>query len=255
MEARSMRRLIFMGLIGLFTGLAGCSEKPASKPVTTGVAPLKPPNCPHLPELKNVTKRDGSIVDVRILSDGKILYYVPFGWYQWESPADPRFEFKSYMSTDFQPEISDVECAGVVHFAKQIGMITPSFLFQNRPPPPNFSTASKIHEIGYYKPPDNQMASVRGDDIDHGRADRARVEIGGGYWASYLFYPVKTPEWAKKDESTSFYDWDERIKPKILRMPEWAAAKRSATELFDWLKTPPRDRDNGRIFALGAEMP
>jgi hypothetical protein len=77
-----MRGAIMAGLLAaLAQMLVGCGGKrPATQTAQTNPPP-KPPNCPDTAELRNVTLADGTIVDVRIITNGEITFYVPGDWY------------------------------------------------------------------------------------------------------------------------------------------------------------------------------
>ena len=73
-----------MGSIATLMSLAGCGQSSAYDPWAgdrkVANPPPKPPNCPHLPELANVTRGDGSTIDVRIIQIDDIKLYVPRNW-------------------------------------------------------------------------------------------------------------------------------------------------------------------------------
>src|SRR6476661_2574220 len=88
MTAMGAFRGIAIGVCGglslaFLCSLSGC-DPPKKQQASVRKPPPRPPNCPHSPELKNITLSDGRIADVRIFDDEGQVIYVPFSWYRWE---------------------------------------------------------------------------------------------------------------------------------------------------------------------------
>jgi hypothetical protein len=117
-----------LSIAGLLSALAGCNSKPAYEDTSAlENPPPKPPNCPDLPELKNVTLKDGAIADVRIVQFRDTKLYVPMKWMGGDfldkvPRNDAGFIDKEYLSginkeylRSINPDIHSLECPGTVH--------------------------------------------------------------------------------------------------------------------------------------------
>lgn len=232
--------------------LIKAANPPKPFPVyTVRSSPPKPPDCPSSPELPNLALSDGSIADVRIVGDGSFKLYIPFSWMKFGWPIGKL----GLQSMPVDPEIESVECAGVVHEAVPVevgganwgvGYVTPFFLAENGA----FQIALKKDEI---------FGSIRIDpygqkaqdyivfSLDH---DAAIIRINDKYWAYYYiprlarFFPRP---WGIKEE-------DDAYAARLMAGPEWALWRSSALELVEWLRTPPKDRDNERFVVNGGKI-
>lgn len=241
--------------------LIGCSEgrdEHAAQRVRN--TPPTPPNCPELPELGNITLKDGSLAHVRIIRDGDATFYVPLEWFEWEARVSgkPDEYWRTLQSGVVgKYDIEANECPGVVH-EREFGYATPLISIHGaetgRGIPPGFSDNSEINRIQFYKIHIDRPGFK--NKIERGRIDEdieplgvgyeAFVKVGPEHLASYALYDVGVaprgagPEW-------------EAFRNKVMSTESWKNKRESARDLFEWLQTPPKDRDNGRIFQLGVK--
>ena len=239
--------------------LIGCSkERDEQSAQHVRNTPPTPPNCPELPELGNITLKDGSLAHVRIIRDGDATFYVPFDWFEWEARVSgkPEEYWKGLQSGvvgkyDIEPN----ECPGVVH-EREFGYATPLISIDGaetgRGIPPGFSADSEINTVTFGRIyPDRPGFKKK---IDENRIDEDIEPFGVGYeafirvdqnhYARYRIHSVgNAARWAGPE-------W-ERFRSSILNSESWKLKRNSVQALYDWLKTPPRDRDNRRAFRLG----
>jgi hypothetical protein len=271
--------MMAMGLLGLIASLGGCQQKAATSVVAKENPPPKPPNCPDLPELANLRLKDGSIADVRIFRDGDETFYIPFSWFEWQAKITPnmtvevgdgKYEDRSYWDSfrngHYSSDVHQIECPGVVH-SGEFGYTTPFVKIMiydvanrdTRDIPPNFSADSQIDQVTFYKiRPDRLGHKLKiengkiDEDIDtYGLSNEAFIKVGKNHLAEYVFH------------DREFSDFDDpgagsaRVahQNKIMSSESWRLKRDSVLEFFNWLKTPPNDRDNDRKFKLGAPKP
>jgi predicted small lipoprotein YifL len=262
-----MRGVVVMGLFASLLALAGCGLKSEGTSYPENLPP-KPPNCPELSELKNITLKDGSIVDVRIIRDGDETFYIPFSWFAWEaSQTDPEEYWNQLKSSNpYRPgigyDIGPIACPGVVH-EREFLYKTPyvkimRFDIANKEPrdiPPNFSADGEIKEVTFrriYPERPGYKIKIQENRIDEdietfGLGHEAFIRVGKSHIASYRVYDVGDSEYGAGPE------WD-AFRARALSTESWRLKRDDVRELFNWLKTPPAKRDNDRIFKLGAEQ-
>lgn len=263
-----------LSLAGLLALLSGCDSKPAYEDTRhLESPPPKPPNCPDLPELKNVTLKDGSIADVRIIRDGGETFYIPFSWFEWEAKRrgsskniavkvkNGEYVHKSYWDSFIGfgsgYDIEQVECPGVVH-EREFDYVTPFVKTKRydgeRRIPPNFSADGEIDQVTFYKiypERPGYKKKIENDKIDEdietfGISHKAFIRVGKSHLASYQVFDVGDSNYGAGPK------W-EAFRAEVLSSESWQIKRDSVREFVNWLKTPPKNRDNDRIFKLGAK--
>jgi hypothetical protein len=281
MEGCGMRRLVMaMGIFAALASLTACKKVFVDDTSALQNPPPKPPNCPNLPELQNVTLKNGTIADVRIIRDGDDTFYIPFSWFEWEanqkshpakywkelkdSPtlqiAADRKDIRSSTITGY--DIERIECPGVVHEREFQSYKTPFVKIRiydgERSIPPNFSVDSEIEQVTFYKIYPERPGYKQ--KIEEGRIDEdietsgvgyeAYVRVGERHLARYPIYGVDkllgVDSWGVGAEREAF-------RKRVMALESWRLKRDSVKEFFNWLKIPPKDRDNNRIFKLGAK--
>ena len=225
--------------------LSACDPPPQQQQASVTKPPPKPPHCPHSPELKNITLPDGTIADVRIFDDEGQVFYVPFSWYRWEldhyNSNDPYHSLGRY-----DPEVDSGECPGVIHRGN-FSYATPLADFGRGDIPPNVARDSALYAVTFFKAGQRSKFVINGVQ-EHlqglGIAYEAFIHVGHHYYARYTIYPGGAPNREVGPE------W-ERFRTKVMTSADWRQERHEVRELFNWLQTPPRARDNGRIFQLG----
>jgi hypothetical protein len=256
-----MRRLILMVLISLIAGLAGCGESGFKQPPQADASPPpKPPNCPDLPELANLKLADGGIADVRIFRDGEETFYVPFSWFEFEARIRKEEYWKDLKKRKFNYGIHEIECSGVVHVGA-FSLVTPhSFGSRNldRGIPPNFSSQGKISSVHFFRIP-----GALPDSLGIGKLDSTGEGMSTGTYRNPVYMIVSENIVATADDFP--YDEEYRKAPsaggtvrdayiaRAMASDEWRDWRQSIHELYAWLKTRPKDRDNEKIFTLGVK--
>ena len=245
-----MRGTLGMGIFATLLSLAGCGSSATydawSGDRKTENPPPKPPNCPSLPDLSNVTRADGSTIDVRIIQIDDVKLYVPRSWNRW---TDGDEFARKHPTTDsplglFDPDIHATECPGVVHkWVSKRAMFDLGWRFvlrrSNAEPiiKPNFSVETKVDGLSIVRPVSVTEPKVAsGNVFEDGFVDGANDMLRG---ANIVLVP---------DHLVGAYPW---LESKPVGSPEWDAARADVIELFEWLRTPPTKRDNDRIFKLG----
>ncbi len=212
-----------MTLAGLLGSLIGCKDKVPVYEDTSALEnpPPKPPNCPDLPELKNVTLKDGAIADVRIVQILNTKLYFPAEMLD-RYFVDKEVRIGGFLSRfnllDFSPDIHSVECPGVVHI-----FLTEPQIF--------------VADFGYRRHKSRRKNISSDSDIM--RIDFAELhsrKFGGGFDA----FMIPMPE-ISIELTIGWSDNTHRIR-KI--------KSKSVTEFVAWLATPPAKRDNERVFTL-----
>lgn len=228
-----MRRL--HGMIALVLGaaaLAGCQEKAPVYEDTRHLErpPPQPPHCPDdLPELKNVTLKDGSVVDVRIVQFGETKMYFPADLVDSEF-VDQRRNMGMFISArdlrQFDPDIYLKECPGLVHELVEdseslwpVIMIYMQKVTFKRSPKKNIKYSRDIAGI---------IITVHLDPAPSRKNMMAGSWNDTFVWDDKLFLMIYTPE-----ENRG----------------RWQHSK-SLNEFLVWLATPPAQRDNDAVFTL-----
>lgn len=241
-----MRKLALAISIAPFFALFGCG--PTENEIVwqgdrrTANPPPKPPQCPELPELANVTRPDGTIIDVRIIQIDDVKLYVPTSWNRWPDtlenlPATPGTALGIY-----DPDINAFECPGVVHrFVSKREMFDIGWDFvvrrSNAEPwiKPNFTLATKVDRLSIVRPVGVAEPKAAGPDT---------FEDGIRDWAGQTHARVVL----KSDHLIGIFPWS---KDKPVGSPEWNAAREDVIDLVNWLRTPPIRREDDRVFKLG----
>lgn len=243
-----------MGIIATLMSLAGCGQSSSYDPWAgdrkVANPPPKPPSCPHLSELANVTRSDGSIIDVRIIQIDDIKLYVPRNWLDRDLEFGHKFASKHPTTGSilgvYEPDLNNMECPGVVHrFVSKRRMFDLYFDFVVRRGNadswilPNFTLRTKVDQLS--------IRRLRGVGDPKYRTEHMWDEgiIDWPTDTSTSAYVVLFPK-----HLVGVYRWP---KSKPVGSTEWAKARTDVIDLVGWLRIPPNKRDNGRIFNLGAE--
>jgi hypothetical protein len=261
-----MRRLrMISAILIIAVPLMGCGESKAPKPPMAKLnPPPKPPNCPASPEMKNITLKDGSIADVRILRDEDVTFYIPASWYRWtwrrsnvakdwSSPGSRGPEWSAPGS--FAPDINPIECPGTVHIWNMrqtgFGITTPEIAADRRtPPPPNFSSESDLYSlfIGNLSKSRDVFGRLNYIGNEHlhpfGIGVKGVVKLGTNQFAVFRYYNANPPDVQVGPV------WD-KFEQDVFMSARWKSLTRSMKMFYDWLKTPPARRDNDQIFQFG----
>jgi hypothetical protein len=230
-------------LAALAQMLVGCGAKRPSAQTVQTSSPPKPPNCPDSPELKNVTLADGTIVDVRIITNGKITFYVPRNWY---NPIFDRPSIKMEpLREHVDPYLDYDECPGTVHrwVSKAADgeygftFITPAIDRIRNRAAPNFSSDSLVEQVSFGHPlPVSLNAHELGVDQILNLEDTNPLSVP---LARVIIVP---------GQLVARYRWS-RDHP--IRSETWVSTRKAVLDFADWLMTPPNKRDNARVFVLG----
>ncbi len=215
-----------MTLAGLLGSLIGCNDKVPVYEDTSALEnpPPKPPNCPDLPELKNITLKDGTIADVRIVQVLNTKFYFPAElmdrYFLDKKSRWGGFLLKSDL-LDFNPDIHAVECPGLVHrFLPEKQVFVSNFGYRDH--------SSRRKNISS----DSDIMGMNFGEVDSRK-------FGG----SYNSWMTPMPEIGVEFGIRKFRDFKSgefisKVKSK------------SVTEFVEWLATPPAKRDNERVFTL-----
>jgi hypothetical protein len=262
--------------VGMTAILAAC-DAPVAPVVAKeeipvyGIAPPKPPDCPDLPELANLRLKDGQIADVRIFRDGDETFYVPFSWLSWEAERGRDYGhqgkhgvyfihgFWEEMKTrrlDYQ--VHEIECPGVVHTGEFTyktphsldGGTPPRYLDRGTHAPPNFTKwfgektifiARFDSDHPWFSKPD------RFEDIFDGPGSRptGAIRVNSIRWITFEYNLYEA--FLSSGRSTGHPDWAP-FKAGVLASDNWKLTKKAVLEFLAWLETPPKDRDNDRLF-------
>ena len=173
-----MNGLLRMGIFATLLIFAGCGQRGTydewAGDRKTENLPPKPPNCSLLPELSNVTRADGSIIDVRIIQIDEVKLYVPRKWNRWTDgdAFDRRYPTTGSSLGLFDPDIHATECPGVVHkWVSKRAMFDLGWRFilrrSNDDPiiKPNFSLESKVDGFRIIRPVSVREPKVASGDV------------------------------------------------------------------------------------------
>jgi hypothetical protein len=226
--------IVAVSILGMLGSLMGCDSKPVYEDTSAlENPPPKPPHCPDLPELANVTLKDGSIADVRIVEIADTKLYVPTAWMKshfvdGEFRNSGGFIYKSILEW-FAPDIHSVECPGVVHKFNQDKTGFSFWLadFVRNEYQQNISPKSSLSMISIFKrhPQDIDRLESRGEG-----GVTAYVIANTGITISYVI-----PTNAQVGSKT------------------WGSYRDSTRRLIQWLSLAPMQRDNEMMFTLGGD--
>lgn len=229
--------VVAVGLLGTLFGLAGCHQAPKKEVPKESPAP-KPPHCPDLPELKNITMQDNSIADVRIIRIGETNLYFPAEWLKaafldvsspW--PWEQREGRQSIGMTI--PDLYQSECPGVVH----------TINLEREAPGIGILMGKQVSSVEYVdrgitlKEIRSITLSTSDLKISVNRRVYHQLMANIGIHSGYMV-PI---------DSVMLYvnlnkDLPGGRRPLIESL--------SLTELTQWLATPPNRRDNDRAFTV-----
>ena len=279
-----MKGLLFMSLLGLIMGLEGCQKNSNQPAIVKENPPPKPPNCPNLPELANLQLKDGRIADVRIFRDGDETFYVPFSWFEWQARQTPfidmldtnghdsggRTYWDSFRNGHYSFDVHQIECPGVVHvgeFNYDTPQIWPKTYNGNKVIPPNFSDDSEIDKLTFRHFDFDLRRTVNSGpihesymklksfgenlDVDNSGYPTMYIRFGNNIVVQAENYPLVD---FINEQRSEYRGRGLAYKSAAMASERWRVWHNSIREFYAWLKTPPKDRDNDRIFTLGVKQ-
>lgn len=222
-----MRGLILtIGILGAFASAVGCKKAPVDDTSALENPPPKLPNCPDLPELKNITLKDGTIVDVRIVKFGDTKMYFPKDIVESAFVDKQRFEgivHTSYLKK-FDPDIYAEECPGVVHELVIDGVSTWPVIAVNP------------------KPLRIELPVAK--NLQYGKG------VGTIFFTSHID-PMPPRAQAMRGFFNDSFVWQSKlvvmIRGRDQDVGRWQSSK-SLNAFVSWLNTPPVSRNNDAIF-------
>ncbi|SEI99079.1 hypothetical protein SAMN05518849_102113 [Sphingobium sp. AP50] len=265
--------VLLLGLVGAVSGLGACGRaQDTQQTARQDNPPPKPPNCPPLPELANLILKDGRIADVRIFRDGETTFYIPFNWFEWEAQRAGGFAgieetgsagYWKMWSRIGQPNVHEVECPGTVHVGtfsygiNSIPQLNVNNIFDARPnfAKGNIGTIKFIHIYAdrIYNPKTKVGFVLMDQDLHLDvNSAAATIQVGKLHLAEFKGFPLNDE--MMNSPRGAGPTW-ESYKSRAFASSKWKAWRRSVQGLFDWLTTPPKDRDNNVAFKLGMEEP
>ncbi|MEO9168310.1 MAG: hypothetical protein ABI230_07905 [Aestuariivirga sp.] len=254
--------------LGLFIWSISSPVKITPPVVVKANPPPRPPNCPDFPELANLKLKDGSMADVRIIQDGDEKFYIPFNWYtarlKWHqvNGSQKIEDYLALFKGDWNPDISADECPGVLHVGKfnYSTPETPTYNITDKyRTVPNFSPESKFDKISFFQTGPNKTYKSSGgvlsdDDIrNYVFASVTIFSLGNGHWAECEHFPWD--EAFKNGPAMNVGPIWEAYRARAMASEEYKNWRQSVHDVYEWLQTPPKDRDNERIFILGVKQP
>lgn len=251
-----MKGVVAMGILAVLLG--GCGKAiPTEDTSALEDPPPKPPNCMNLPELKNLTLEDKTIADVIIINIGDTILYVPREWrplsdIQAEKDEGIRLARKPIVSkyllnykrlpkNEYNYDYHYDECKGIVHVRRAV-----TFKFGDkvrRKFARNIDHGSDMSSLSVAVP----------DSLDF-FADLSDKEEYLKYWSgvnrnSYSHY-VRF--------NNDVYLVRNFFLPQTYGGPFVEATDEQRIEsrdvmlaLMNWVKTPPKDRNNDEVFLMG----
>ena len=240
-----------VGLIGLLASLAWYANKKPNYVDTRHLErpPPQPPHCPDLPELKNITLKNGAVADVRIVQFRNTKMYFPVDLVE-SAFIDGERDARGFIDSHpvgkqyegmagggaylrkFDPDIYSVECPGIVHHLVENGaslwpilLINDGPLRVDRPRAKNIKYSEDIGAIFFtsHMEPNSQ--------------NRAAL---GRFYAMRGFF---NDNFVWRSELEVMVAGDKQY------ISRWQHSK-SINEFIIWLNTPPAKRDNDTIFTL-----
>lgn len=217
-----MKRRVLLGItFGAMLMAAGQNTITAS----AEGSPPKPPDCPDLPEGKDLVLADGSIADVRIVQFGSTNLYMPTSWVRpYFFSKDPRTGTVLSGGISFIPELHQVECPGVVHALSlnQSGPAMTLWSSKNGPLPTiSAGEVSMVHITADLPNPGEPLRVVYGR-LNH------------------------LPKLKPVPGIVVYLGIDAEIRTRNVQSP-------AIEDLVRWLASPPGRRDNSRAFVLKVE--
>ena len=224
--------------------LGGCDSKPVWEDTRhLERPPPQPPHCPDLPELKNITLKDGTIADVRIVQFRDTKMYFPADLVESES-IDGKRDANGFIDSfivskgtegmrgrgtylgKFDPDIYSKECPGVVHRLVE-------------------------EDFGAWPIIEVSPSSLRGDQAPS-KTLRYAEGFGRIYFTSHI-EPVPSRLGTRYGSWNDIFIWESRLRVMVSgregSIGRWQYSK-SVNEFIGWLNTPPAKRNNDAIFTL-----
>lgn len=218
---------IFAFLSGI-ASIAGCRDSSIESEIE-GEPPPQPPNCPDLPELASITRQDGSISDVRILSNGTLKFYIPSEWLRGIF-FDTRSKEVQKKVLKYTPLLYKEECPGIVHLGDSVLFSIPVLERLVGPPTAHFDASSEVVSV--------QVAASETVGNDDAMLD----------WPSDRYPTAQVV--LKPGQLRARYLWPDRTEGDIYS-ERFGRIRGQLIEVSDWLLTPPRDRDESKVFKIG----
>jgi hypothetical protein len=235
-----------VGVLASFLALVGCDKTPVWEDTRyLERPPAKPPNCPDLPELKNVTLRDGTISDVRIVQFRETKLYFPADLIESAfidknrneagfidsniiGPNHQGIQNGRYDLRRFDPDIYSLECPGVVHKLvedEDVEALWPKIVIR-------LSKTDSADRLIKNLQPTDSVSSV--------------------YFTAHID-PAPPRQRAMNGSWNDMFVWRSELQVMIAGRAEgvelWQHSK-SLNEFITWLNTPPAARDNDAVFTL-----
>ena len=220
-------------LVVLAVALGGCESKPVWEDTRyLERPPPQPPHCPDLPELNNITLKDGTIADVRIVQFRNTKMYFPADLVESAFIDETGvvggkiIRFRHYLRK-YDPDIYSKECPGVVHL-----LVDDDAVDANWP----------VIEVN--------PSPVRVDKLP---AKNVSLEgFPGVYFTSWID-PSPPRQRALNGVWTDRFVWRSKLRVMVAARKQdvgrWQNSK-SLNEFIIWLSTPPTKRNNDTIFTL-----
>ena len=207
-------------------------------------APPKPPSCPDITELANITLSSGEFADVRIIRDRNLTLYIPTNWFEGRfvasSAEHPILRAKG---NNFDPFISKDECPGIIHQANPATEAVFGFALPRTTEPITAMPSNLPYNGPFTRVGIGRVSSIRSPVRPEERfTDRiiswptnetpsAYIAVQDGAYLIRYAWPAEEPMGSRK----------------------WHSYREAAIEMFNWLSTPPCDRDN-HITLLNLEV-
>ncbi len=264
-QMRPRRKLATALLTVLVLGLMGCGnqqsweEEERIRIAAARRPPPKPPNCPALPELKNITLKSGKIADVTIFRFRETVFYVPIEFQHAELPDEtPPLAVGRYT-----PDFARVECPGVVHIVNPgysdagfgLGIQDADGKFY----PGNIARDSEVTGLTFrltaldaVMSQNSAKGRVAHFDSVGGISFYIRVADDTGISLIWRANEIKIPGVNILSPYVDQQREDIRAEA-LLATSDWSKTRASIVDYFRWVTTPPRMRDNGRVFYLGSK--
>jgi hypothetical protein len=224
-------KVAVMGLFATLGILLGCDSKPAYEDTRhLENPPPKPPNCPDLPELKNITLKNGAVADVRIIQFRDTKMYFPVDLIN-SHFIDQKTRWGGFTDEHdlqkFSPDIYFKECPGIVHKLVENNYRTWPFIIVDP----------------------NPMRR----DRPFAKNLRYAEGMGGVFITSNVDTQSPNTHAAMLGFFDDHFDWKSNLLIMIRTIPKyrgrWQHSK-SVNEFVTWLNTPPSKRDNDALFNL-----
>lgn len=218
-----------ISLFGLLS-LVGCQDPKPEDTRHLEHRPPMPPNCPNLAELKNITLKDGTVADVRIVRFRDTKLYFPAKLMKRKFVDRWRDHQTGFIGKralgQYSPDIHSDECAGVVHAIAD----------------------ERRHVEGVYPMIGIEIAGLNIDPQFRSGSE--------GFWKlNYGLVPKTMSAHAKfilgLNQKIKFND--DVVVQLVVGSTAESGVKydsQSVLDLTEWLRTPPSHRDNDKQFTL-----